>query len=148
MRQAPRSRSWVPLAGRPSGAIIKGGLYLEKLAEVDTILLDKTGTLTYGTPEVLDVRAATETSATVLLRNAAIAESRSEHPIAKAILRKATSLAFPMKSPRHLDTRRAKVLCSQEGQEIVVGNQQFLLERGQTESSERFGTRLGNTRCS
>ena len=37
------------------GAIIKGGLYLEKLGEIDTVLLDKTGTLTYGTPEVLDV---------------------------------------------------------------------------------------------
>ena len=38
------------------GAIVKGGLYLERLAEVDTVLLDKTGTLTYGTPEVEEVR--------------------------------------------------------------------------------------------
>ena len=36
------------------GAIIKGGLYLEKLGEIDTVLLDKTGTLTYGTPELVD----------------------------------------------------------------------------------------------
>ncbi|MGB4785181.1 MAG: HAD-IC family P-type ATPase, partial [Candidatus Acidiferrum sp.] len=42
------------------GAIIKGGLYLEKLAEVDTILLDKTGTLTFGTPELLDVHPVPE----------------------------------------------------------------------------------------
>src|SRR6202795_824085 len=77
------------------GAIIKGGLYLEKLGEVDTILLDKTGTLTYGTPELLDVYPAPDVSAAVLLRTAAIAESRSEHPIAKAILRKAAQLGIP-----------------------------------------------------
>src|ERR1700682_5620997 len=81
------------------GAIIKGGLYLEKLGEVDTVLLDKTGTLTYGTPELQEVYPAPEASATVLLRTAAIAESRSEHPIAKAILRKATTLGIPYEDP-------------------------------------------------
>jgi P-type Cu+ transporter len=40
------------------GSIIKGGIYLEKLATVDTMLLDKTGTLTYGSPEVIEVRPA------------------------------------------------------------------------------------------
>jgi|HubBroStandDraft_6_1064221.scaffolds.fasta_scaffold07212_5 heavy metal translocating P-type ATPase len=113
------------------GAIIKGGLYLEKLGEVDTILLDKTGTLTYGTPELLDVRAASETSATVLLRNAAIAECRSEHPIAKAILRKATQLGIPYEDPETFGYTPGKgIVARSEGQEIVVGNQQFLLERG------------------
>jgi P-type Cu+ transporter len=63
------------------GAIIKGGLYLEKLREVDTVLLDKTGTLTYGTPELIDVQPAQGVSDTLLLKTAAIAESRSEHPI-------------------------------------------------------------------
>src|SRR5580658_1933019 len=81
------------------GAIIKGGLYLEKLGEVDTVLLDKTGTLTYGTPELLDVHAASGTSATTLLRTAAIAESRSEHPIAKAILRRAAQLSLAFEDP-------------------------------------------------
>src|ERR1700736_1608480 len=71
------------------GAIIKGGLYLEKLGEEETVLLDKTGTLTYGTPELLEVYPAPDVSATLLLRTAASAESRSQHPIAKAILRKA-----------------------------------------------------------
>src|ERR1700752_2159025 len=63
------------------GAIIKGGLYLEKLAEVDTVLLDKTGTLTFGTPEVEELRPAPEVSAALLLKTAAMAESRSEHPL-------------------------------------------------------------------
>ena len=51
------------------GAIIKGGLYLEKLAEVDTVLLDKTGTLTYGTPEVMEIRPANGVSAAILARS-------------------------------------------------------------------------------
>jgi len=113
------------------GAIIKGGLYLEKLGEVDTVLLDKTGTLTYGTPELLDVHAASGTSATVLLRTAAIAESRSEHPIAKAILRKATQLGIPYEDPAIFEYTPGKgIIARNDGEEIIVGNQHFLLERG------------------
>jgi heavy metal translocating P-type ATPase len=113
------------------GAIIKGGLYLEKLGEVDTILLDKTGTLTYGTPELLDVHPAPGTSATVLLKTAAIAESRSEHSIAKAVLRKATQLGISFEDPSQFQYTPGKgIVASSEGEEIIVGNQHFLLERG------------------
>jgi len=58
------------------GTIIKGGLYLERLAEVDTILLDRTGTLTYGTPDVEEVRPAPGIRHEALLRAAAVAEGR------------------------------------------------------------------------
>jgi heavy metal translocating P-type ATPase len=113
------------------GAIIKGGLYLEKLGEVDTVLLDKTGTLTYGTPELLDVHAASGTSATALLKTAAIAESRSEHPIAKAILKKATQLGIPYEDPAIFEYTPGKgIIARNDGEEIIVGNQHFLLERG------------------
>src|SRR5580700_7499961 len=113
------------------GAIIKGGLYLEKLGEVDTVLLDKTGTLTHGTPELLDVHAASGTAATTLLRTAAIAESRSEHPIAKAILRKATQLGIPYEDPAIFEYTPGKgIIARNDGEEIIVGNQHFLLERG------------------
>jgi heavy metal translocating P-type ATPase len=113
------------------GAIIKGGLYLEKLGEVDTILLDKTGTLTFGTPELLDVHPAPGTSATVLLKTAAIAESRSEHSIAKAILRKAAQLGVAVEDPGQFQYTPGKgIVASSEGDEIIVGNQHFLLERG------------------
>jgi heavy metal translocating P-type ATPase len=113
------------------GAIIKGGLYLEKLGEVDTVLLDKTGTLTYGTPELVDMCPAPEASATVLLRTAAIAESRSEHPIAKAILRKATQLGIPHDDSGRFEYIPGKgVIASSDDEEIMVGNQHFLLERG------------------
>jgi heavy metal translocating P-type ATPase len=135
------------------GAIIKGGLYLEKLAEIDTILLDKTGTLTYGTPEVLDVRPAPEISAGVLLKTAAIAESRSEHPIAKAILRKAAQLGIPYDDPSQFEYTPGKgILASSDGDEIIVGHRPFLLERrvqcdqtaGATAGSEIFVARGGS----
>ena len=113
------------------GAIIKGGLYLEKLGEIDTVLLDKTGTLTYGTPELLDVCPVPNVSATLLLGTAATAESRSEHPIAKAILRKASQSGIPYEDSGEFDYTPGKgIVASSEGDEIVVGNHTFLLERG------------------
>jgi heavy metal translocating P-type ATPase len=113
------------------GAIIKGGLYLEKLAEVDTILLDKTGTLTFGTPELLEVLPAPGIAADYLLRTAAIAESRSEHPVAKAILRKAVQLGVTYDDPEKFENLPGKgisAIC--DGDEVLVGTDNFLAERG------------------
>jgi P-type Cu+ transporter len=72
-----------------SGAIIKGGLFLEQLWRVDTVVLDKTGTLTFGRPEVTDIQPLDGVSANAVLEAAAIAERPSEHPIAQAILKRA-----------------------------------------------------------
>jgi heavy metal translocating P-type ATPase len=114
------------------GAIIKGGLYLEKLGEVDTVLLDKTGTLTFGTPEVLDTCVASDSSSELLLQTAAIAESRSEHPIAKAILRRAAQLHLVLEDPAqfHYTPGKGIIATSAGNDEIIVGSQHFLLERG------------------
>src|SRR5664279_2320166 len=68
------------------GAIIKGGLYLELLARIDTVLLDKTGTLTYGKPRVVLVEPAYFHSPDEVLQIAAAAERNSEHPLAVAVL--------------------------------------------------------------
>ena len=92
------------------GAIIKGGLYLEKLWDVDTILLDKTGTLTYGTPELVEFCPARDVPAALLLKTAAIAESRSEHPIAKAILRKAAQMGIQYEDPGQFEYTPAREL--------------------------------------
>ncbi len=126
------------------GAIIKGGLYLEKLGEVDTVLLDKTGTLTYGTPELLDICPAPEVSAALLLATTAIAESRSEHPIAKAILRKAAQLGIRFEDSRQFDYTPGKgIIANNDGEEIIVGNQNFLLERG-VQLTQADGAGLGS----
>jgi Cd2+/Zn2+-exporting ATPase/Cu+-exporting ATPase len=113
------------------GAIIKGGLYLEKLAEVDTILLDKTGTVTFGTPELVDVRPAPEISAALLLKTAAMAESRSEHPVARAILKKASEMGIAYEDSSRFEYTPGKgVSASCESDEVIVGNENFLVERG------------------
>lgn len=68
------------------GAIIKGGAHLETLGLVDVVVLDKTGTLTYGRPEVQQLMPSAGTAAGELLDVAAAAEVRSEHPLGKALL--------------------------------------------------------------
>ena len=105
------------------GAIIKGGLYLEKLAEVDTILLDKTGTLTYGTPEVMEIRPAGGVSEAYLIESAAIAECQSEHPVAKAIMTKAFQTGIRVRHPDKFDyTPGRGIVAEIEGEEITIGN--------------------------
>ena len=112
------------------GSIIKGGIYLESLANIHTVLLDKTGTLTYGTPEVVDLRPADGTSIASLLETAATVEMRSEHPMAKAILRKATTMGLAGEEPDHFEYSPGKgVVASRKGVEIIAGNRLFLAGR-------------------
>src|SRR5580692_5963353 len=113
------------------GAIIKGGLYLEKLAEVDTILLDKTGTLTFGTPELLEIRPANGVTEAFLLESAAIAESQSEHPLGKAIVSYASGHGIATYQPTnfHYEIGRG-ISALVAGEPVIAGNRLFLQERG------------------
>jgi heavy metal translocating P-type ATPase len=123
------------------GTIIKGGLYLEKLAEVDTILLDKTGTLTYGTPEVMEIRPANGVTTESLIEAAAIAESQSEHPVAKAILRKASQMGIRVRHPDQFDyTPGRGIVAKIGGEEIAVGNWMHFQEEGMKDIGKTQGT--------
>ena len=77
------------------GVFIKGGQYLEKLSSIDTIVFDKTGTLTNGKPQVTDVIPSDGYNEFELLQLAFSAEIKSEHPIAKAIVKKAKEQFIP-----------------------------------------------------
>jgi heavy metal translocating P-type ATPase len=113
-----------------AGAIIKGGLYLEILGTVNTVVLDKTGTLTLGAPEVTAIHPAPGVSADEVLEAAAIAERPSEHPLAKAILKKAAQSDFSVIEPEKFNYIPGKgLICAINGDEIVVGNKALFTER-------------------
>jgi heavy metal translocating P-type ATPase len=113
------------------GSIIKGGLYLEALANIDTILLDKTGTLTYGTLEVVGVHPAEGVPVSALLQAATTAESRSEHPVAKAILKRASIIGISPEEPNKFQYTPGKgIIATSKGVEIIAGNRLFLGENG------------------
>src|ERR1700674_4385596 len=113
------------------GAIIKGGLYLEALAAVDTVLLDKTGTLTFGTPQIRDVVSANGFGERQIIAAASIAERKSEHPLAKAVMARAAELALTLVEPDEFSyTPGRGVRVSYQGEEIVVGSRALLLAHG------------------
>jgi len=115
------------------GAIIKGGLYLEALAAVDTVLLDKTGTLTFGTPQIREVVSANGFGEQQIIAAASIAERKSEHPLAKAVVARATELAIPLVEPDEFSyTPGRGVRVRHRGEEIVVGSLALLVEEGMT----------------
>jgi heavy metal translocating P-type ATPase len=115
------------------GAIIKGGLYLEALAAVDTVLLDKTGTLTFGTPRIREVVSANGFDEQEVIAAAGIAERKSEHPLAKAVVARANELGISLVDPDTFSyTPGRGVRVSYRGEEIVVGSLALLLEERMT----------------
>src|ERR1700730_4138095 len=113
------------------GIIVQGGLYLEKLADIDTIVLDKTGTLTMGVPEVTGIRVADGATENEVLENAAIAEQHSEHPIGEAVIRKARMAKVSLRDYSDLQYIPGKgVTCVDRGSKIVVGTRALLEENG------------------
>jgi heavy metal translocating P-type ATPase len=126
------------------GAIIKGGLYLEALAAVDTVLLDKTGTLTFGTPQIREVVSANGFGEQQIIAVASIAERKSEHPLAKAVMARATELAIPLAEPDEFSyTPGRGVRVSYKGEEILVGSLAFFVEHGMTRGLPMNGNGAG-----
>jgi len=115
------------------GAIIKGGLYLEALAAVDTVLLDKTGTLTFGTPQIREVISANGFGEQEIIAAASIAERKSEHPLAKAVVARAMELAIPLVEPDEFSyTPGRGIIVGYKGEQILVGSMALLVEHGMT----------------
>jgi heavy metal translocating P-type ATPase len=113
------------------GAVIKGGIYLEALGQLNIVFLDKTGTLTYGTPVVSAVRTAPGISERTLIETAATAERNSEHPLGRAIVRFAEGKNLQGADPEFFEYRLGRgVLASLRGTAIVVGNRALFEELG------------------
>ena len=105
-----------------NGVLIKGGAYLETLGTIRVLALDKTGTITKGEPEVTDVVPLNGTTEEELLSTAAAAERRSQHPLAKAVLRAAEgrSLSIPEAGDVESVTGRG-IRSVVDGQRVVIG---------------------------
>lgn len=112
------------------GILIKGGAYLEQMGKLRTLLMDKTGTLTYGKPKVTGIHGFDGSDEKEILYWAAIAEKRSEHPLAKAIEEKAKEMGLRIPHPESFENLRGKGVRAQwNGKNILLGNAQFLKEK-------------------
>ncbi|HWA51040.1 MAG TPA: copper-translocating P-type ATPase [Dongiaceae bacterium] len=116
--------------GARVGVLIKNAEALERMEKIDTIIVDKTGTLTLGKPKVTAIRPATGFDENNLLRLAASLEAASEHPLAAAIVHAAKERSLPLSGVSDFDSPTGKgVLGKVEGHALALGNARFLGER-------------------
>jgi Cu+-exporting ATPase len=126
--------------GASAGVLIKGGEALQRAGAIDTVVLDKTGTVTEGRPTVTDVVRAASTSYTEdeLLTLVASLESSSEHPLADAIVRRARDRGLALTAAEHFQSVTGRgAVATVAGHEVLVGNEALLAERSIDVSSLR-----------
>ena len=114
-----------------AGVLIKGGAYLEALASLRALAVDKTGTITEGRPRVQEIIPWNETSTTEILRVAASLDAQSSHPLARAVVSHAAELAVALDTAtdfRSITGRGARGIIS--GHTYFVGNHRFAHELG------------------
>jgi P-type Cu+ transporter len=115
--------------GAQLGVLFKGGEALERLAHLDAVVLDKTGTLTVGRPVLAGVRSVTPRLANDLLRMAAAAEEQSNHPLAHAVIDHARSLGLVWLPAENLQIYPGRGLSATvEGRECLLGNETLFRE--------------------
>ena len=113
------------------GAIVKGGVHLETLGRVDTVVLDKTGTLTYGRPAVQRVLTVAGVSPETVLDAAAAAEQRSEHPLGQTIVAHARAQKRPVVEPDRFSYTPGRGIAAEvAATTVLVGNRAWMRERG------------------
>ena len=117
--------------GAESGVLFKGGEALETAHRIQTVVLDKTGTITEGRPAVTDIVAAGGFDAGELLRLAASIERASEHPLGEAIVRRAEERGLEFARVENFSAVAGHgVEAEAEGRRVLVGNVRLLAERG------------------
>jgi Cu+-exporting ATPase len=117
--------------GAEHGVLIKGGEALETAHKLDTIVLDKTGTITQGEPTLTDVVPAEGTNEDELLRLAASAERGSEHPLGEAIVRAAQERRLPLAQPSAFKAVAGHgIEVTVDNRNILLGNAKLMRDRG------------------
>jgi Cu+-exporting ATPase len=117
--------------GAQMGVLVKNAEALERMERIDTLVVDKTGTLTEGKPKVVAVVPTTGYSEADVLRLAASVERASEHPLADAIVNAARERAIATAEVRDFDSPAGKgALGTVEGRKVVLGNAVFMHAQG------------------
>ncbi len=117
--------------GAAHGVLFRHGAALQALRGVRVLALDKTGTLTRGSPEVVEITAQNGFTEEEVLRWAASAEKGSEHPLGKAIVAYALDQGLDLGTPEDFQAERGKgVVARVDGRRILVGSRAFLVEAG------------------
>jgi Cu2+-exporting ATPase len=115
--------------GAHHGILFKHAAALEEAGRLDVVIFDKTGTLTEGAPEVVDVVARPSVAPDAVLALAASLETHSEHPLAQAILRRASALERPPASGfANVEGQGARAVV--EGEAVLVGNRALMTQAG------------------
>jgi len=112
-----------------NGIIIKGGTNIEKVKDVTLVAIDKTGTLTIGEPEVVEIKTLNDLSESEVVKYAAIAEKFSEHPISRAVIAKATELGVSVPDPTEFK------IVPGRGVEAYYGKLQILIGKGMADKT-------------
>jgi Cu+-exporting ATPase len=117
--------------GAQHGVLIRDAEALERMEKVDTLVVDKTGTLTEGRPKIVHVEPAPGFAADAVLQKLASVERSSEHPLALAIVASAHERNLPLPPVTDFDSPLGKgVLGVVHGAHVVAGNAKFLAEHG------------------
>ncbi len=130
--------------GALAGVLVKNAESLEIMERVDTLVVDKTGTLTEGKPRLTEISTANGFSENDILRLAAGVERASEHPLATAIVEAAEARKISIPDVKDFDSPSGKGALGQvEGHSVVIGNRHFLAEKrietgGQVEIAAQF----------
>jgi Cu+-exporting ATPase len=130
--------------GAQAGVLIKNAEALERMERINTLVVDKTGTLTEGKPKVVAILAAAGFDESEILRLAASVERASEHPLAEAIVRSAKERNLDLSKVEGFDSPTGKGATGKvDGKTVLLGNANFLASAGiETRSLDEKGERL------
>jgi len=113
--------------GAENGILIKSGEHLERAHKIDTIVFDKTGTITKGEPEVTDIISFNDMGRDEILRIAASVERTSEHPLGQSIVKKGEEELLKLLEPEKFMAIPGKGLkATFEGKEVFIGNRKLM----------------------
>jgi Cu+-exporting ATPase len=116
--------------GAAFGLLIKGGEALERLERIDTVVLDKTGTITTGRPDVAEILTVVGISENDLLRIAASLERASEHPLGEAVVRRARENRTALSQAESFESHPGHGITGiVEGRAVLIGNPALLRDR-------------------